>query len=123
MPPPSSSSVRARSLDRAAVLADLRAAAATHGAARREIAEIRLFGSLARGTANPYADADLLVVLDATDLPFRDRSPRYKPMGSPVPLDVVVCTRDELSRELSAGNRFVRRMVDDSIILYARDAE
>jgi predicted HD phosphohydrolase len=31
-----------------------------------------------------------------------------------------VCTREELSRELSAGNRFVRRMVDDSIILYAR---
>jgi predicted nucleotidyltransferase len=97
--------------------------AATHGAAYREIAEIRLFGSLARGTANPYADADLLVVLDATDLPFRDRLPRYKPMGSPVPLDVTVCTREELSRELSAGNRFVRRMVDDSILLYVRETE
>ena len=97
--------------------------AATHGAAYREIAEIRLFGSLARGTVNPYADADLLVVLDATDLPFRDRLPRYKPMGSPVPLDVMVCTREELSRELSAGNRFVRRMVDDSILLYGRETE
>ena len=97
--------------------------AATHGAARREIAEIRLFGSVARGTANPYADADLLIVLDATDLPFRDRLPRYKPMGSPVPLDLTVCTREELSRELSAGNRFVRCLVDDSTILYAREAE
>ena len=96
---------------------------ATHGAARPEIAEIRLFGSLARGTANPYADADLLIVLDATDLPFPDRLPRYKPMGSPVPLDVTVCTREELTRELSAGNRFVKHMVDDSIILYTRQAE
>ena len=96
---------------------------ATFGAAHREIAEIRLFGSLARGTVNPYADADLLVVLDATDLPFRDRLPRYKPMGSPVPLDVTACTREELSRERSAGNRFVRRIVDDSILLYVRETE
>ena len=96
---------------------------ATHGTAYREIAEIRLFGSLARGTANPYADADLLVVLDATNLPFRDRLPLYKPMGSPVPLDVTACTREELARELSAGNRFVRRMVDDSILLYVRETE
>ena len=97
--------------------------AATFAAARPEIVEIRLFGSLARGTVNPYADADLLVVLDATDLPYRDRLPRYKPMGSPVPLGVTVCTREELSRELSAGNRFVRRMVDDSILLYGRETE
>ena len=97
--------------------------AAAHGGARREIAEIRLFGSLARGAANPYADADLLIVLDATDLPFRDRLPRYKPMGSPLPLDVTVCTRDELARELAAGNRFVRHMVEDSILLYAREPE
>ena len=96
---------------------------ATFGDAHREIAEIRLFGSLARGTVNPYADADLLVVLDATDLPYRDRLPRYKPMGSPVPLGVTVCTREELSRELSAGNRFVRRMVDDSILLFGRETE
>jgi len=96
--------------------------AASHGAAHEEIAEIRLFGSLARGTANPYADADLLIVLDATELAFRDRLPHYKPLGSPVPLDVTICTRDELARELAAGNRFVRHMVDDSILLYARDA-
>jgi len=36
---------------------------------------------------------------------------------------VTVCTREELSRELSAGNRFVRRMVDDSILLYVREPE
>ncbi|MFH0344409.1 MAG: nucleotidyltransferase domain-containing protein [Chromatiales bacterium] len=112
--------MRVRSLDRDAVLADLRALAAGHGAERPEIEEIRLFGSLARGTANPYADADLLIVVDATDLPFVDRVPRYKPIGSPVPMDVTVCTRAELSRELAAGNRFVRRIVGESIVLYTR---
>lgn len=113
--------MRGRSLDRPAVLAGLRCAVAAHAAALPEIAEVRLFGSLARGTVNPYADADLLIVLDATDLPFRERLPRYKPMGCPVPLDVTVCTRGELARELAAGNRFVRRIVDDGILLYARE--
>jgi hypothetical protein len=39
-----------------------------------------------------------------------------------VPL-TTVCTCERLSRELSAGNRFVRRMVDDSILLYGRETE
>ena len=121
MPPPSSSSVRVRSLDRPRVLATLRSLAANQGAARPEIEEIRLFGSLARGGANPHADADLLIVLDATDLAFNDRLPMYKPLGSPVPMDVTVCTRAELARELAAGNRFVRRMLGESIVLYSRN--
>jgi predicted nucleotidyltransferase len=112
--------VRVRFLDRPRVLATLRLLAANQGAARPEIEEIRLFGSLASGTANPHADADILIVLEATDLPFGDRLPRYKPLGSPVPMDVMVCTRAELARELAAGNRFVRRILDDSIVLYAR---
>jgi hypothetical protein len=95
--------------------------AARHGAARPEIEEIRLFGSLARGAANPHADADLLIVLETTALPFNDRLPRYKPVGSPVPMDVIVCTRAELSRELAAGNRFVHRMMGESIALYTRE--
>jgi uncharacterized protein len=121
MLPPCSNSVRVRSLDRPRVLATLRTLAARQGAARPEIEEIRLFGSLARGAANPHADADLLVVLDATELAFIDRLPRYKPLGSPVPMDVTVCTRAELARELAAGNRFVRRIFNDSIVLYTRD--
>jgi predicted nucleotidyltransferase len=103
-------------------MAELASLAIKEGAARAEIEEIRLFGSLARGTANPYADADVLIVVEATDLAFNDRAPRYKPFGSPVPMDVTVCTRAELTRELAAGNRYVRRIVDESIVLYAREA-
>ena len=66
------SSVRVRYLDRDAVLASLRELATRLGAERPEIQEIRLFGSLARGQRNPFADADLLIVLDASDLPIRD---------------------------------------------------
>jgi predicted nucleotidyltransferase len=115
------SSVRVRYLDRDAVLAKLRVLAAEIGAARPEVSEIRLFGSLARGERNPFADADLLIVLDSSDVPYRDRSPLYKPAGSPVPMDLTVCTRAELDREMAAGNRFIRRIAAESVALYARN--
>ena len=114
------SSVRVRYLDRDAVLVKLRELAAEIGAERPEVQEVRLFGSLARGERNPFADADLLIVLDASELPYRDRSPRYRPAGSPVPMDLTVCTRAELDREIAAGNRFIRRIVAESVALYAR---
>jgi predicted nucleotidyltransferase len=112
--------VRVRSLDRNAVVATLRTLAARVAAERPEVLEIRLFGSLARGERNPWADADWLVVLEHSDRPYRDRPPLYKLAGSPVPMDVTACTHEELERELAAGNRFLRRVLDESLVLYAR---
>ena len=114
------SSVRVRYLDRDAVLASLRELATRLGAERPEIQEIRLFGSLARGERNPFADADLLIVLDASDLPARDRIAHYKPSRVPLPMDLTICTRDELARELTAGNRFLKRALGESLVLYSR---
>lgn len=114
--------MRVRYRDRHAELATLHRLAARLGAERPEVREVRLFGSLARGGRNPFADADLLIVVDATSVPFRDRSAVYKPVGARIPMDVTVCTRTELDRELAAGNRFVRRIVDESVILYGRAA-
>lgn len=104
------------------MLASLRELAIRLGSARPEILEIRLFGSLARGQRNPFADADLLIVLDASDLPARDRIPLYKPTRAPVPIDLTVCTRHELARELTAGNRFLKRVLGESLVLYSRRA-
>jgi predicted nucleotidyltransferase len=114
------SSVRVRYLDRDAVVSKLRRFAVELGGQRPEIVEIRLFGSLARGERNPRADADLLVVLEASDVPYRDRIPLYKPSESLVPMDLTVCTRAELDRELAAGNRFLRRILGESVVLYTR---
>jgi hypothetical protein len=104
------------------VLASLRELATRLGAERPEIQEIRLFGSLARGQRNPFADADLLIVLDASDLPARDRLPRYKPTRPPVPMDLTVCTQDQFERELATGNRFLKRVLSESLVLYSRRA-
>lgn len=117
------SSVHVRYLDREAVLASLRQLALRLGAERPEIQEIRLFGSLARGQRNPFADADVLIVVDASDVPARDRLPAYKPARIPLPMDLTICTRDELARELAAGNRFVERMLGDSLVLYSRSGD
>ena len=119
-PRPSLSSVRVRYLDRDAVLASRRELAVRLGAERPEILEIRLFGSLARGERNPFADADLLIVLDAADLPVRDRIALYKPTRIPLPMDLTICTRSELGRELAAGNRFLKRVLRESLVLYSR---
>jgi nucleotidyltransferase-like protein len=122
MPRPFLSSVRVRYLDRDAVLASLRELATRLGAERPEIQEIRLFGSLARGQRNPFADADLLIVLDASALPARDRIAIYKPTHGPVPMDLTVCTRQELEREVAGGNRFLKRLLGESVVLYSRPA-
>jgi predicted nucleotidyltransferase len=111
-----------RYLDRKKVLAELRGVAADLAAARPEVQEVRLFGSLAREEPNPYADADLLIILDASDLPYRDRAPVYKPARSPVPLDLIVCTRAELEREVSACDPFIERILAESVTLYLREA-
>ncbi|HMH53754.1 MAG TPA: nucleotidyltransferase domain-containing protein [Candidatus Acidoferrum sp.] len=104
------------------MLASLRELATRLGTERPEIQEIRLFGSLARGQRNPFADADLLIVLDSSDVPARERIPRYKPTRIPLPVDLTVCTRDELARELAAGNRFLNRLLSESVVLYIRPA-
>ena len=113
-------SVTVRYLDSEKVLAELREIAARIGAAHPEVLEVRLFGSLARGERNPYADADLLIVLDASRVPYRDRPPLYKPVGAPVPTDLMVCTQAELERELAAANPFVLGILAESLVLHSR---
>lgn len=116
------SSVVVRYLDSKRILGELRDIAARVGATHREVRGVRLFGSLARGERNPYADADILIVVDASDIPYRDRPPAYKPAGAPLPIDLTVCTRAELDRELAAANPFALRILRESVPLYVRAA-
>ena len=74
-----------------------------------EIERAVLFGSLQRGDAVPGSDADVLLVLRATDLPFSERAAAYRPEGVGIPVDLFVYTCAELDDMLAGGNRFVRR--------------
>ena len=82
-----------------------------------EIDRVILFGSLARGDAGPRSDADLLVVVSHTDMPFLERSVRYAPAGVGIGVDVFTYTRSELQEMLADGNRFVSRAISEGMEL------
>jgi predicted nucleotidyltransferase len=84
-------------LDREAALQELRAAARRVRSERSEVSEVRLFGSLARGTATAGSDADLLIVVSDVELPVLGRHDPYvdyfRDVGLPV--EIFVCTAGE----------------------------
>jgi len=62
-----------------------------------EIEEIIVFGSFAEGNWAPGSDLDVFLVLSRSELPIRDRIPRYLPGAFPVAVDVFPFTRDEIT--------------------------
>ena len=106
-PKASSSSVKVFWLNRQETTQRLQGAMQALQARHPEIERAVLFGSLQRGDAVPGSDADVLLVLRATDLPFSERDAVYRPEGVGIPVDLFVYTRAELEDMLAAGNRFV----------------
>lgn len=105
----SSPSVKVFWLDREGAIQRLQAAIKMLRIQHAEIVRAVLFGSLQRGDAVPGSDADVLVVVDSSDLPFRERAAAYPIEGVGVPVDLFVYTRAELDDMLNAGNGFVSR--------------
>jgi len=106
----SSSSAGAEYLDREAALSALRRAATRLAAARPEVRRVVLFGSLAAGRHAPGSDADLLIAVSESDQapPFR-AAPYLLLLSehSPLALDVLVWTEEELRRARAQGHAFL----------------
>jgi len=113
----SSASARVFWLDRTAAIGQLRKAARDLVEQRPEVARVILFGSLARGDAVPGSDADLLVVLTDSPLPFLERSAVYRPAGAGLAVDVFAYTRAELDAMLESGNAFIAQALREGIWL------
>jgi predicted nucleotidyltransferase len=115
-------SVRVFALDAARVRARLEECARALVRDDPYVEEVRLFGSLARGEAHPGSDADLLVVLRASRLPFLERGAdvlrHFARAG--IGCDVFAYTRDEIERMRAEGNRLIRAVDAESVILAAR---
>ncbi|HEU67983.1 MAG TPA: nucleotidyltransferase domain-containing protein [Candidatus Acetothermia bacterium] len=122
MPSESWRSVRVTWLDRPGTIARLREAVAALARDHPEVERVVLFGSLARGEAVPGSDADLLVVLSDSPLPFLERIPAYTPRGCGIGVDVFPYTQAELGRMMEEENPFVREALGTGIVLYARAA-
>jgi len=113
--------VRVTFLDRAQVLRALAERVAELAARAPELETAVLFGSLARGRAVPGSDADLLLVLSHSDLPWLERLSRYavRPAAG-VAVEVFPYTRAELDRMRAEGNQFVRRALEEGQVLFER---
>jgi predicted nucleotidyltransferase len=117
-------SVRVFRLDREGTLARLRQRANNLLAQRPDVLEVRLFGSLARGTAGPGSDADLFIVLRNGARRFLDRIPdlaRYFE-GVGIGCDVIAYTELERDAAAARGDAFARTVLDESIVLASRQA-
>ena len=100
MPKASSSSVRIRSIDRAAVEQAVRAYASELRRDHPEIQRIIWFGSWVSGRPSPGSDVDICVVVTDTmrSVPGRERVARYLRPSLPVGIDLVVYTESEFSQ-------------------------
>ena len=116
-PSRSSASVKVFWLDRPKTLSRIREAVKDLINRHPEIEQAVLFGSLARGDAAPGSDADLLLILRESDLPFLARSARYFLTEAGIGVDIFAYTRSELDAMLAGGNTFVAQALREGIVL------
>jgi predicted nucleotidyltransferase len=91
----------------------------------REVAErfhpekIILFGSYAYGTPHEDSDVDVLVVMPARN--ELDQAVRISlAVEAPFPLDIIVRTPKKLAWRLKEGDWFLREVVSQGKVLYAK---
>lgn len=82
-----------------------------------------LFGSYARGTATRRSDVDVVFIVQ-TDEPFFQRRPDilselYRHLDK-VSIEFLVYTPEEWGQMQASGNRFVRKILQEGIIVYER---
>lgn len=115
-------SVRVFRLDRAGTVARLRERACRLLGERNDVLEVRLFGSLARGSAGPGSDADLFIVLRDGAPPFLDRIPDLSRSfaGLGIGCDVIAYTESECRSLLAGHDAFARAVLDEGLVLASR---
>lgn len=96
-------SVRVWRLDRASILKRLKGWAAVLLKERGALAVI-LFGSLARGDQTAASDADVVVILAESSLPFRERIPSLLPSGLGIGVDLFPYTLEEAGEAWRDGS-------------------
>ena len=83
--------------------------------------QIFVFGSQARGEAQPESDVDLLVVVPHSDLPPHRRDQEaYRAMGRRrISVDVLVMTRFEFDQRSRAASSLPATVLREGRVLYA----
>ena len=83
--------------------------------------KVILFGSHARGQAQPDSDVDLLVIMQSRKRPAEraaELSELLEPR--PFPLDLLVRTPQEIRKRVALGDTFIREILHHGRVLYDR---
>ena len=84
--------------------------------------QVILFGSRARGEADPTSDIDLLIIKETTDR-FINRWTTVRAILSDptrtVGLETLVLTPEEVSQRLAVGDQFVAEIMQTGEVMYA----
>jgi len=89
-------------------------------AAELDPAGIYLFGSWAEGQGREDSDLDLLVVVRRGDGPVRElaRRGRKSLWGLAVPVDLVVCTQDDMDKWAPVGCNLLHTVAKKGRLVY-----
>jgi uncharacterized protein len=81
-----------------------------------------LFGSTARGAAEPNSDIDLLVVLDDDTPPEKltARAAYEARAGYHAPVDIILCRASKLNLRARAIGSFAHIVLRDGVTIYER---
>jgi|MudIll2142460700_1097286.scaffolds.fasta_scaffold1017575_1 predicted nucleotidyltransferase len=109
--------VKVRFLNRVEILPRLGEAAQRLLAARANVLEVSLFGSLARGNYAPGSDADIYILLKEDPRRFMDRIPEFLKhfSGTGLPVEVFPYTLEEVAKMGDGG--FMKTIEKEKIIL------
>ena len=106
--------------DATEVDAAVRTWAEREAAARTELVRLGYFGSYARGEAGVGSDLDLVAVVTDSAIPFSRRPIEWDLNALPVPAELLVYTRRELSRLLAAPGRFAEVLKRETVWVLER---
>jgi predicted nucleotidyltransferase len=82
---------------------------------------IVLFGSYAKGTAQPGSDVDLLVVADLEGEPLAHLHRARQLVADAFPtVDIVLCTPQEVAEAPTARSPFLESVLGSGIAVYTR---
>lgn len=84
----------------------------------RDIVWAGYFGSYARGDWGVSSDLDLILIVRHSDQPFWDRALQWDVTSLPLPVDLLVYTREEWRNLISEGARFAQVIEKEAVWVY-----
>jgi predicted nucleotidyltransferase len=107
-------------VSRSQMLALAKTMAEGMAARRPDVKRVLLFGSYARGDFSARSDLDLLIVLNGSHQPLKDRIDDFLADCTAYPTDVFPLTEGELRDRVRAGEPFWTRALKEALVLFDR---